>query len=228
MSIVYILNICDQIAPQQYQDLVAELPPNRREAAYRFRFRRDRLRCVYGGAMIRYAARRHLPGASLPPALHPNEYGKPYLTGYPGHFFNLSHSGEWVVCAWDEAEIGVDVEEVGEADAGVAARVFTQEERGKIFRQRTVLQQKSHFYKCWTLKESYIKYLGVGMSLSLQSFSVDPDRDPPLLHAPGGPQPFLTLIPLDSSHKLGLCAETPLTRVERLSPQMLWSVDRSE
>ena len=41
-----------------------------------------------------------------------NQYGKPYLSEHPDFYFNISHSGEYVLCAIDNNPIGVDIEEV--------------------------------------------------------------------------------------------------------------------
>jgi 4'-phosphopantetheinyl transferase len=38
-----------------------------------------------------------------------NEYGKPYLRGYSKFNFNISHSGDFVVCAIDELSVGIDI-----------------------------------------------------------------------------------------------------------------------
>jgi 4'-phosphopantetheinyl transferase len=45
--------------------------------------------------------------------INKNQYGKPYLKEYPNFNFNISHSGEYVLCAVDDKSIGIDVEEEG-------------------------------------------------------------------------------------------------------------------
>ncbi|MCL0028295.1 hypothetical protein M1M88_01070 [Peptococcaceae bacterium] len=41
-----------------------------------------------------------------------NDYGKPFLKNTNDLYFNVSHSGEWVVCAIHHHPIGIDIEQV--------------------------------------------------------------------------------------------------------------------
>lgn len=100
------------------------------------------------------------------------DYGKPYLPPDINLHFNISHSSEWVVCAIDEKAVGIDVQLMEEIDILEIARgFFTAKEYGLIFdadsNMRTAL-----FYDLWTLKEGYIKALGKGLSIKLDSFSI--------------------------------------------------------
>lgn len=38
------------------------------------------------------------------------EYGKPCIPDLPDAHFNISHSGRWVICAFDSQPIGIDIE----------------------------------------------------------------------------------------------------------------------
>jgi 4'-phosphopantetheinyl transferase len=95
------------------------------------------------------------------------ENGKPYLTDGEGVHFNLSHSGRWVVIAYGATPVGVDVQELRANGLEVIARrFFTADER--TYAQRDA----ESFFRIWTGKESYIKYLGAGLKTPLNSFSV--------------------------------------------------------
>lgn len=88
--------------------------------------------------------------------------GKPYLKDYP-FYFNLSHSGEYVVCVISEAEIGVDIQEhrPGETQR-LSERFFSTGERQALENcsdeERTKL-----FYDFWAKKEAYGKFTGGGI-----------------------------------------------------------------
>ncbi len=85
-----------------------------------------------------------------------NEYGKPYLKNSPW-FFNISHCLGAVCCAVSRQEIGVDIEPA-ERDALTAAdRVCSENEKLDIERSSN---KQLRFMQYWTLKESYVKYLG--------------------------------------------------------------------
>ena len=106
-----------------------------------------------------------------------NQYGKPYLQGYTDFKFNISHSGDFVVCAVDDKSIGVDIEEVKNIEyKEISRNCFTENEFNYINQENSNIQL-NRFYKIWTLKESYIKYCGQGLSMPLESFSIDIDKE---------------------------------------------------
>lgn len=98
-----------------------------------------------------------------------NEYGKPYLNGYPSFHFNISHAHSAIAVAFSNDEVGIDIELVREADFKIAKRFFTINEAEYI---RNSSNPTKAFYEIWTKKEAYIKYRGMGLSLSLKSFCV--------------------------------------------------------
>lgn len=102
-----------------------------------------------------------------------NEYGKPFLVDYPHLCFNLSHSGDWVTCIVGNSEVGIDVEQIRKVEGieKISQAMFSvgEQERLKGLGGPELLNQ---FFSLWTLKESYIKYLGMGFSRPFNSFSV--------------------------------------------------------
>ena len=75
--------------------------------------------------------------------------------------------------------IGVDVEAVVicARSAALLKSVFSADERQAFYRL-TDQQQRRRFGAIWTLKEAYIKALGVGLSLPLQQLSFNLDDAP--------------------------------------------------
>jgi 4'-phosphopantetheinyl transferase len=101
--------------------------------------------------------------------------GKPSLE-YPaaGLRFNVSHSGKMALCAAGTPPyLGIDVEQVRPMpDAlSLAARFFSQEEAAELARVPPHLREQV-FFTCWTRKEAYIKAVGGGLSIPLDSFRV--------------------------------------------------------
>jgi 4'-phosphopantetheinyl transferase len=97
--------------------------------------------------------------------------GKPFMQGMDDLHFNLSHSGDWVVVAVSANEVGIDIEKIEQAKFDVAKRFFSADEYQQL--QSLNGEEKNiHFYSLWTVKESYLKYLGKGLTRALSSFSV--------------------------------------------------------
>lgn len=98
--------------------------------------------------------------------------GKPYIEGEENLYFNLSHSKEYAACVLSEQEVGCDVERISECRLRLAKRFFSASEYEMLLRGKTEEEKKILFYRFWTLKESFVKAVGKGLYLPLDSFSV--------------------------------------------------------
>ncbi|MBN2439217.1 MAG: 4'-phosphopantetheinyl transferase superfamily protein [Deltaproteobacteria bacterium] len=105
-----------------------------------------------------------------------NAHGKPLIDpdlDSPTLSFSLAHTkGLAVVAVTGGADVGVDVERADRfVDAArLAGRFFSPEEAAVLHRFNPE-QLRERFFLYWTLKESYIKARGLGLSLPLDSFS---------------------------------------------------------
>jgi len=105
-----------------------------------------------------------------------NTYGRPALSGdefSPSLVFNISHTRGALVIGFARAgELGVDVEYTQRQARVIALadRYFSPEEVQELL-SLPPEQQKARFFDLWTLKEAYIKACGMGLALSLASFS---------------------------------------------------------
>lgn len=108
---------------------------------------------------------------------HMGSNGKPYLKYHPELFFSLSHSGDYAICSIGEREMGNDIELVKSGRSKVAERFFTGEEQEWIARAETEAEAKQRLFRIWTIKESFLKTTGCGMSLPLSDFSVEMEAE---------------------------------------------------
>ena len=99
---------------------------------------------------------------------------EPCLPRCPELHFSLSHSGSYAMCAAAEKPVGCDIQLAAPRSLRVAERYFTQEEQARILTQETEEARQEMFYRIWTLKESFVKCLGLGLRLPLDSFSAYP------------------------------------------------------
>lgn len=98
-----------------------------------------------------------------------SDHGKPYLEGNP-FFFSLSHSGDYVLCAVSDREIGADIQKTdctGKCrERQLADRFFSPAEAQRL-RQYSDAEAASYFYTLWTRKEAYGKLTGAGVAAQL-------------------------------------------------------------
>lgn len=182
-----------RVSPERYEQLYAEATEERRKKADSLSRQEDKLRCLTCDALLRAALGREDYVAAR------TEAGKPYLPEDPGFHFNLSHAGCWVVLAHGGSPVGVDVEEHRKKAniSGLCRRYFTEDEQGYVTQD-----PENRFYRIWTAKESYLKFLGTGLQKDLRSFSVL------------SPEPGIHYVnhPLSEGYTLTLCTtETDVT-----------------
>lgn len=98
--------------------------------------------------------------------------GKPYLRDYPHIHFNLSHCDGMVSCGLSENNIGIDCEKKRKVSYRVIKRCFSEKEAQYINNSEDI---DLAFTKLWTLKESCIKYTGLGLKAGLKKkeFNLD-------------------------------------------------------
>lgn len=103
--------------------------------------------------------------------------------------FNLSHSGDYVLCSVDmdsgiDTQVGCDIELVKKADMRIAERFFCTGEYREILRQTNEENIRDAFYRFWVLKESFMKATGRGMALDMKSFEIRLSHPPVLFRKP--------------------------------------------
>jgi 4'-phosphopantetheinyl transferase len=147
------------------------------ERARRFHFERDRGHFIAARGILRQILGRYLNTEPHRLNFNYTYYGKPSLTDDSGGEelrFNLSHAGELALYAVSHSrELGVDVEKIlpDIEHREIATRFFSETEVAALCALPPRLQQQA-FFLCWTRKEAYIKGIGEGLSLPLNSFDV--------------------------------------------------------
>ncbi len=164
---------------QQYAEMYRAANEERRARADRFRYEDDRRRCLCADML----ARRMLADAS---GKAPAEIA--FTIGHKGKpsanvplYFNVSHSGQYVLCAVSDKPLGVDIEQVKPFRAGLVGRYFTEEEAAYIWGGDPLPAAESvcdpgiceRFYRVWTAKEAYVKMTGTGISTDLTAVCYD-------------------------------------------------------
>lgn len=142
----------------------------------RLRFPQHQREYILSHALLRTTLSQYADIAPTQWGLLRNASGKPYLVETVGAErlrFNLSHTHGLSVCAVTlDCDLGVDVEFHANRESllDVADHYFSQREIADL-RALPKAVQGDVFFRYWTLKESYIKARGEGLSIPLDSFS---------------------------------------------------------
>ncbi|PDY69197.1 4'-phosphopantetheinyl transferase [Bacillus cereus] len=135
-----------------------------------------------------------------------NEYGKPFVENFSDFHFNLSHSGEWVVCTTANFNVGIDIEKVSEIEALKLAKEFFSADEFYDISNMNSDEQINYFYDLWTLKESYIKTIGKGLYTQLNSFSIKKESRALILYKNIPKNFYFKQYNIDPNYKLSACA----------------------
>lgn len=160
---LYKININDLDDPQQNKGLLESVGVKRREKILRYYKSEDRKRSLGAGIIIEQILKEN--GLSED-HLKYSENGKPVADNL---FFNVSHAGDYVVGVSSDCDVGCDIEKIIDAPIEIAEHYFNQSEIEYI---KSESDKNKAFFTLWTLKESYMKMTGMGMSLPLDSFEI--------------------------------------------------------
>lgn len=175
----------EDITPEQYNNIFETLSNSRKARVNRFKKEDDRRRSL----MATHLAHKLLEESGYTNVTLENApNGKPYLTGCD-LCVSISHSGNGVVCAISDREIGIDIEYIKPVKDGLIEYVCTKQELEYIYsdfkdieKDITDVSVMQKFYAVWTAKEAYFKKCGSNItdirsintfSFNKQSFYID-------------------------------------------------------
>lgn len=187
----------------------------------RFYFARHRHQFLITRALIRTSLSAYFRVDPAEWKFTKNGYGKPEISHPDGPVpvrFNISHTDGLIVCGITRIDdIGVDVEDVQRSTRAAFEGLSSYFSRREIedLRDLPRREQKRRFFDYWTLKESYIKAVGKGLSIPLDQFSfhfrdniLSEFRTHPELGADAGMWQFWR-IPLTDRYLLAVAINSP-------------------
>lgn len=168
------LNDCDV-----FEDYKKKVDDTRREKVERCRNEEDKKRSLLAGYLIQVGVREWIGEESglhnaIPLSLSYTygENGKPYLTDYPRLHFSLSHSGSYVIAAFSEEEVGIDIQYHKPMQCDIAERFFSEEDK-RLLEQLAAEGEADAFYRLWAVKEAYMKLTGEGLRQGLNTTKLE-------------------------------------------------------
>lgn len=184
---VFIANITALPDPIEAPWIMENLPQSRKEKIGRIRRVHERKQSLGAGLLLEYVKKQYID------------------VEFDSLNYNLSHSGDMVVCAVSKEAVGCDIEQIKKAPLRVAERFFCKSE-AEFLNNLESEAQNQYFYRFWTIKESFMKMHKKGLAMGLDSFEVCIDKDVKI-KIKGEIQNCRVMEYELSGYKLSLCSE---------------------
>ena len=206
---VYAVKLGNKIAEPVFCRLLGFVAKAKKERILKFVRREDAERVLLSELLIRHLIITKLGIRNHEISFGFNEYGKPFLNNERRFHFNISHAGEWVVCAIDREPLGIDIEPIESVDFSIAEHFFSKTEYRWLMAKEEP-ERLFSFFDLWTLKESYLKATGKGLSSGLGFFSIIIKAERISVSSPDDPNSYyFKRYSIDPRYKLAVCARNP-------------------
>ncbi len=207
MTEIYAVNLDEAFEDSKFNILLSYISMEKQERIHKFLKYEDALRTLMADVLIRYVLCRKLKVNNQSLIFKTNEYGKPFLSNYDGVHYNISHSGRWVVCSVDNCPVGIDIEQIKPIDMSIAERFFSEYEFAGLMNKSAGCREE-FFYQLWAAKESYIKAVGKGLSMPLNSFTIDIfGNSITVSSASGADNYYFRQYFIDNAYKMVVCSK---------------------
>lgn len=134
------------LVKEQYSLVLSFVDQNRKEKVLRYVNENDRLLSLGAGYLLKKFLREK--------EIKENEYGKPFFENGP--YFNISHSGEYVVLVIHKnRDVGVDIQQINDNRIKAIEYVLNDKEKS--------IKDISELYRIWSNKESIVKCISTGL-----------------------------------------------------------------
>jgi 4'-phosphopantetheinyl transferase len=176
LSVKKMLSIFYTRLPQKneegrYHALLAGLPLILQQKSLRYKQWEDRWRNLLGKLLLRDAISRFSLPQELLGALEYTYHGRPFFKDADGIDFNISHSGNYVICTMAKGiRTGVDIEEIKNCRFDDFTNTMNEEQWRTINESPEPLRQ---FFTYWAIKESVIKADSRGLSIPLTQIHIN-------------------------------------------------------
>ncbi len=175
-----------------------------REKFNKFRYWKDAQLFLTGRVIVKIIISQYIHMDIEDIIIKIDRYGKPYLSKIQNIQFNISHSGDWVVVAFSTGHIGIDIEKIGDFDVDIAKTYFLDTEFQELYQNKNI-KKKERFFEYWTLKESYVKFKGLGLFIPLNSFEIKFEGES--ISVCQEKHVNLRIYKFDEDYKLAVCTE---------------------
>ena len=161
---IFYTHFTSPLSIEQWQIYFCQLPKNIQQKISNFRRWQDQHAALFSKLLLQHALHQAGYNSDCLNQLKYELYNRPFIDNKID--FNISHAGEYVVCAIsDQGRLGIDIELI----KAINISDFNQ------YMETEPLSYKE-FYEIWTIKEAVIKADGRGLSIPLLDIKLDTNK----------------------------------------------------
>ena len=153
------MTLCTDAEVERMLPLV---PEPRRSTALSFKHTFGRFACLKSYLMLSELLHEEFGLDEF--SMETGEHGKPFLTGHPEIYFNISHCLKAIAVVVGDQPVGIDVEAFRKYSEGLLDKTMNEAEKADILSSE-VPEEK--FASYWTCKEAVFKMQGTGITDNL-------------------------------------------------------------
>jgi 4'-phosphopantetheinyl transferase len=161
---IFYTHFISPLSIEQWQIYFCQLPKNIQQKISNFRRWQDQHAALFSKLLLQHALSQAGYNSDCLNQLKYELYNRPFIDNKID--FNISHAGEYVVCAIsDQGRLGIDIELIKPINIS-------------DFNQYMETEQLSYkeFYEIWTIKEAVIKADGRGLSIPLLDIKLQTNK----------------------------------------------------
>jgi 4'-phosphopantetheinyl transferase len=205
MITVYYSVIDHRLGIESLNAYLQQLPVQECRKVLLYKNWKDQQRSLFGRLLLKWQLIELGYSGSCLAEIQYTVHHRPFVK-IPGLDFNVSHSGNYVVCVVStENRVGIDIEEVVNINFYDLQYQFRTDEWVSIEASGDPLQT---FYDYWTQKEAIVKLDGKGLHVPLKDIYIN--GEVALVH---GQQVYLQCLRLDNAYSCHLAVNNRYSKV---------------
>lgn len=158
---LYLVMVDSPLDGDTFTRLLSLVRAEKRERIIRQKIKQNADAMLVGELLAQKAIQKVFGIAFAEQKIACTKHGKPYLENHPQAHFNISHSGDCVVCAVCDVPVGVDVQKIVDYNPRIARKVCNENELELL---KNSEDASSAFSKLWSQKEAVVKLNGTGIA----------------------------------------------------------------
>ncbi len=157
-GLYWVIKPISAFSDNDYNNCISLMDQKRRKYIESITNENKKKQTVYGEWLVKTALSKMLD-TNIESIILERKNGKPFIKNFP-LFVSISHSGNFVAAAFNETEIGIDIEVMREVNLAVAKKFCVATDLEFLNSQENKTEA---FLKIWTTKEAFLKMTGDGI-----------------------------------------------------------------